>query len=253
MKVLLNNFEKFIKKKFLYNKEKLSLLYLFFNKLKSKFSGINTSYSQGAMDLILQDIFKKKEKWLYIDVGCQHPISNNNTYKLFKKGWHGINIDLDKYNIDIFNYNRPNDYNICDALTDKIEDRDLFFYHEKSPINTLNLNVSKKQISQISHIKKIKTNTLENIFTSSPFCNENIDLLTIDVEGEELSVLKGFNLDLHKPYIIILEFLDLRAKKFELIYNNLDAVLNSEIYIYLISKKYKLINWVNGDLVFIKI
>ena len=32
-------------------------------------------------------------------LAAQHPISNNNTYLLFKKGWNGINIDLDKKNM----------------------------------------------------------------------------------------------------------------------------------------------------------
>ena len=52
--------------------------------------------------------------------------------------------------------------------------------------------------------------------------------------------------------MIIVEFLDLKANKWEIPYNNLDNVLKSEIYNFLIDKKYKLVNWVNGDLVFIQ-
>ena len=62
--------------------------------LKRKFKYKKKSYSFGGVDLLIDYIFKNKNKGFYIDIGCQHPISNNNTYLLFKKGWTGINIDL---------------------------------------------------------------------------------------------------------------------------------------------------------------
>ena len=43
----------------------------------------------------IQQIFKSQNKGIYIDIGCGHPIKNNNTYLLNKKGSSGINIDLD--------------------------------------------------------------------------------------------------------------------------------------------------------------
>ena len=55
------------------------------------------SYSLSNVDLVIERIFKNKKKGIFIDVGCNHPIKyNNNTYLLYKKGWNGINIDLDQ-------------------------------------------------------------------------------------------------------------------------------------------------------------
>ena len=85
---------------FKYLHQKISL---FKRKIKSE----KKSYSFGGCDLIIDYIFKSKNKGFYIDVGCQHPISNNNTYLLYKKGWSGINIDLDKKNINLFDLERP--------------------------------------------------------------------------------------------------------------------------------------------------
>ena len=202
------------------------------------------------MDLILNHIFKNKIDGFYIDVGCQHPIKNNNTYLLFKKGWTGINIDLDNVNIDLFNFFRPKDNNINSAVSNKVEKVKLFYYHQKSPINTLDEKISLKQQAKIEKKIDIQTNTLENILDN--YSIKTIDLLTIDVEGFELKVLKGLNFDKYKPSVIIVEFLDLEANKWEIPYNNLDNVLKSEIYSFLINKNYKLVNWVNGDLVFIQ-
>lgn len=230
------------------NNNPIKYLYFFFNRIVSNLS-FKKSYSQGSMDLILNAIFGNKKNGIYIDVGCQHPIKNSNTYLLFKKGWTGINIDLDKVNIDLFNYNRPKDFNFNIAISDKIEELDLYYFHQKSPINTLDINVSKKHESKIEKIFKIQTNTLTNIINKTSI--QDIDVLSIDVEGFELKVLKGLDFNKFKPKVIITEYLDLTSKKWEIPYNNLDNICNSELYKFIISKDYKLVNWVNGDLVFV--
>ena len=56
------------------------------------------SYSYGGIDALVANIFKGKKFGIYCDVGSSHPIKNNNTYLLHKKGWLGTNIDLDLKN-----------------------------------------------------------------------------------------------------------------------------------------------------------
>ena len=227
-------------------------MFKFFNLLHKKITSSKKYYSFGCIDALVGNIFKDKKNGIYVDVGCSHPIKNNNTYLLHKKGWSGVNIDLDKHNIEIFDYNRPNDINLECAVSDKIEEVDLYFYHVKSPINTLNKSVSDYQAANVNKIIKITTDTLNNVLEKTTYSNKKIDLLTIDVEGNELKVLKGLDLNKFSPFLIVVEFLDLDSKKFEINYNNLNNVLKSELYIYLLSKNYKLVNWVNGDLVFVK-
>ena len=126
---------------------------------------------------------------------------------------------------------------------------DLFFYHHKSPINTLVKEISDKQNSKLNEIKKVKTATLNNILEKTNI--NRIDLLTIDVEGNELKVLKGLNFDKFLPKLIIVEYLDINSQKWEIPYNNIENIMKSEIYNFIISKNYKFVNWVNGDLVFV--
>ena len=125
----------------------------------------------------------------------------------------------------------------------------MFYYHQKSPINTLDKNVSNKHNAKIEKIIKIKTNTLTNIINITDI--KKIDVLSIDVEGFELKVLNGLDFTKYEPKVIIVEFLDLNATKWEIPYNNFENVINSQIYKFLISKNYKFVNWVNGDLVFL--
>jgi len=224
-------------------------LYNYIRILKRKYQSKKISYSLSSVDLIVDYIFKYKNDGLYIDVGCQHPISNNNTYILYKKGWNGINIDLDKKNIDLFNISRPDDTNINIAVSDKSGNVNLFYYHDGSPINTINSQNADYQKNKFKQIKLIKSETLNKILANINF-NKKVDYLNIDVEGHELNVLKGFNILKYRPSIISIEYLDYEMKQLELKNNNLENIINSNIYKYLIQNEYFFVNWVHGDLIF---
>ena len=161
----------------------------FFNLCHKIIFSKKSYYSFSGVDVIIENIFRKNNSGFYIDVGCQHPIKNNNTYHLYKKGWQGINIDLDIDNINLFNAARPKDLNINVAVSNQIGEADLYFYHKKSPINTIDKKTSDYQKAQVSNIKKVKTDTLNNIINNSKYYNKKFNLLSIDVEGHELQVL----------------------------------------------------------------
>tara|TARA_A100000164_G_scaffold373235_1_gene403959 strand:- start:74 stop:820 length:747 start_codon:yes stop_codon:yes gene_type:complete len=238
--------EEQLKRKYLYSKRKNlpKLLYFFFQLFKSKFKS-KKLYSNWGIDLLVKDILKKKKRGIYIDVGCHHPLINNNTNMLYKNGWKGINIDLDFNSIDMFNYFRPKDDNILSALSNKKGQANLYFFHNRAAKNT----ISKSRGTGARSIKKIEVNTLDNIIKNSKFKIKDIDFLSIDVEGNELNVLKGLNFKKYRPKIISIEFIKPNIKEFY--QHNIKDIEKSNIYKFMISKKYKLINWVHDDLVFI--
>jgi len=227
-------------------------IFLKLNLIHKKILSKKNYFSFSGVDILIENIFRNQKNGFYIDVGCQHPIKNNNTYLLHKRGWSGINIDLDKDNIDLFNVSRISDDNINIAASNRINEVDLFFFHKKSPINTIDKRTSQFQKAKISSIKKIKTNTLNNIIKSSKYSNKKIDLLSIDVEGHELPVLEGLDFNKYRPNVIVVEYLDLNVSKLEIKNLNIENVINSEIYKFLTLKKYILVNSIYSDLIFIK-
>jgi hypothetical protein len=110
----------------------IKYLYYLFYRTKI-FLPLNT-YSTFGEDLILEKYLKKKNGF-YVDIGCYHPYHGNNTYLLHKKGWTGINIDLNPYSIELFNFSRPNDINLNFAVS--LSSKKIKFYYRKE-INMLN-------------------------------------------------------------------------------------------------------------------
>jgi hypothetical protein len=211
------------------------------------------SYSISSVDLIIDRLFRNINKGIYIDVGCNHPIKYNNTYLLHKKGWRGINIDLDKTSINEFNLMRRNDHNVQEIVGSiDGEEKEIYYYHERSTINTLSKELVKKRVIKPREVIKKKSISINTIIENSPFKGEKINFMSIDIENYEYEALKYFNFKKYDIDIIVAEFTDLNQVKLETYNQSLTYILNTDLYKLLEKNSYKLINWVNSDLVFSK-
>jgi len=190
-------------------------IYLFYNlyirNLKYYFK---KSYSQFNEDIFLKEYFKNKKNGFFIDIGCHHPFKANNTFLLYKLGWSGINIDLNKISIDLFNLARPRDINICTAISDKgglIE----YYLPNNNPLSseiTINKNFSK--ILKDHHGNEYQTlttksTTWQTIEEQYNFLLKSVDILKIDIEGSDLKVLKTIDLKKLDPKLLMIEASDL--------------------------------------------
>ena len=53
---------------------------------------------------MLADQLFKKKRWFFYRCRMSPTFLNNNTFRLYKRGWTGINIDLDYNTIEMFNF-----------------------------------------------------------------------------------------------------------------------------------------------------
>ena len=166
--------------------------------------------SQFGEDKKIIKLFKDKKNGIYLDLGCFHPIRQNNTYLFHKLGWKGINIDLNPLTIKLFNTARPDDINICAAVSNRSGYKNLFFDHDLSSLNTINKNHTKflKKAFGIRNLKKkrVKTYTLNNILKDNNI--NKIDFMNMDIEGNELEVLKTLNLKKLNIKVICIEIVN---------------------------------------------
>ncbi len=192
---------------------------LYYNKYSKK------SFSLSSVDLIIERIFSNFKDGIYLDIGCNHPIKYNNTYLLFKKGWKGINVDLDKDSIKQFNLMRKDDHNVNTLITSKDnEEKDLYFYHSRSAINTISKDLAEKRENKPKKIKKLKGISINTLIERSPFQNKKINLLSIDIENYEYEALKEFKFDKYNIDVIVSEVTDVDISKLELFNNSLEKL-----------------------------
>ncbi|MDA9684790.1 FkbM family methyltransferase [Candidatus Pelagibacter bacterium] len=204
--------------------------------LKNKHFLNRKSYAMDGEDLAIDLFNKKRDKGFYVDIGAHHPIQRNNTHLLFKKGWGGINIDINQFSIELFNFLRPNDLNLQIAVSDK-EGEVSFFYQKKfSQLNTTDKGVAKENFQGNFQEKKVKCKTIQNILDNSKYKNKKIDFLNIDIEGAEMKVLNTLNFEIYDPSLICIEILgyrDLNSEQRE------KEIKNNEIYKFLVNQGYK--------------
>ncbi len=124
---------------------------------------------------------------------------------------------------------RGRDRVILAAVSDAEEWMEIFSDKSYSTNTTIKKNQDGTNEQSIGHIK---TQTLTNILKEHNF-QKKFELLSVDVEGVDLQVLKGLDLKYYQPQIICIEN-----------WNSKDgvlAILNSEIHQYLNDQHYELV------------
>ena len=206
------------------------LLYYLFYRPKIFFPKKN--YSMFGEDKFINNYFRKKSKGFYIDVGCYHPLEGNNTQLLYKKGWSGINLDINHFSIELFKFFRKRDININSGVSNKKNRLIMYFRKEINMLNTLDENIAKIHFKNGYNKKYVQVNSL-NFFISKYFKKlEKIDFINIDVEGLELNVLKSLNFTIYKPQLVCVEI------------HNYKKLKSNSVYNFLVKKGYQVV-WKN--------
>lgn len=168
-----------------------------------------THYGQFGEDIVISNLLAEARigpESIYIDCGAHNPVHISNTLLLHKQGWSGINVDLSEEKIRRFVELRPQDFNVCAALSDSHKDVRVARY-EKSVTNRILSGSDVKSLCNESplEIGEVRSQTLEEIYRRSPFFGRPVGLLNVDCEGHDLEVLKGANLSELRPWLVVVE------------------------------------------------
>lgn len=208
----------------------VKLIKSLFIKFFPSFYWSNIIYSQEGEDMVIDRYFSHKSTGFYVDVGCHHPFRFSNTYRFYKRGWRGICIDPLPECIGMFKKYRPNDVYINKAVGLSKRNLDYYMYNEPA-LNTFDLKVVERlknsEMYKIIEVKKIDVEPLRDILLTVNHI-DNIDFMSIDVEGLDYEVLQSFNWNLYRPKLMIVECLG----------NNGVNFTESPVYSFLVEKGY---------------
>lgn len=209
-------------------------------------SYLNLSFSQEGEDLILSRLFGDKQNGFYIDIGAHHPYRFSNTYKFYLKGWTGINIDPLPGSMKLFNIIRPNDINLEFAILDKKDEELLYYVFDEPALNTFDSEAAKQLNTntkyKIQEAIKVEIHRLDEIIEKYLPINQQIDFISIDVEGLDFSVIKSNDWQKYRPQYIICESIS----------KTLEDDLNGELTLFMKSNGYTLHSKTVNSLIYIK-
>jgi FkbM family methyltransferase len=166
-------------------------------------------YSQEGEDIILDRILPRDKVGFFVDIGAHDPLRFSNTYALYRKGWRGINVDATPGSMEAFKRLRPEDINIECAVS-SVDNPMMFHIFKEGALNTFDASLAQKYVDSgwaLDRTVEIRPRTLSSILDEHLPAGKHIDLLSIDVEGEEMGVLRSNNWHSYVPDLIILEVL----------------------------------------------
>ncbi len=165
-----------------------------------------------AENILIRDYFENKENGCFVEVGANDPTNHGSQswHLETNLNWSGILVEPIPELAEKCRKTRPNaktyecvcvNENVPKSLTlfipcDKYSNDEI---HCRSAIGK---NIDGSKFTQHKEIK-VRARTLDSILKEESV--GNLDLLSIDVEGAELDVLRGTNLNKYKPKLILLE------------------------------------------------
>lgn len=162
------------------------------------------SYAQNYEDVTLYRALKGVTKGVYIDVGANDPVNDSVTCAFYQRGWRGINIEPSPHWHARLQADRPEDINLQIALGDA-EGNALLHDIPGTGMGTLVAGIAQAHQARGLSVQTLPVQTR----TLSAVCEAHgvgeVHFLKIDVEGAEASVLRGFDLQRWRPWVVVVE------------------------------------------------
>ena len=159
-----------------------------------------TSYSQFGEDLILWEHFGRKRDGFFVEAGANHPTICSQSWLFEQNGWRGILVEPIAAKYELIQRERPGS-RVVHAALGAPDQRGKARFNVASQDSLSGFTVNEGV--QVGHIEEVDVRTLDDVLAEAG--HPRLDLVSIDVEGFEFQVLRGFDLRKHQPAILLVE------------------------------------------------
>lgn len=161
------------------------------------------SYAIGGEDLALRKLLKHhlSEKRTYVDIGCFTPAAASNTYQFYCLGWSGLCVDANAELAPSWLDIRPRDKFVAAAVSDT---------EGTTRLNLSPKNAGTHRIADLEPLPdqvpgpEIEKRRLDKLF-SEHIGDTPVHLMSMDIEGSEMSALRSNDWSRWRPLWIIIE------------------------------------------------
>ena len=179
----------------------------------------------------------------YVDVGANDPVLNSNTHWFYERGWNGINVDALPAFKAYFDSERERDVNIHAAVSD--EEKDVVFYAwpDQPVFSTVSPELARERSEKLGKPEEVRLRTrrLETILAQHLPAGQQIDFLSVDVEGHDLAVLRSNDWVRYRPELVVVESDERRV----------EGVMGSDMTVFMAEHDYRVGYWIQPSVIFV--
>ena len=158
-----------------------------------------------SQDQIVWEFFSRRDTGFFVEVGANHPQEGSQTWLLEQKGWRGVLVEPQERLFKQLCQARPRSqvFRAACSAPDKTGFADLHIPADAlNGFATLERNVDDFEI-RYERTERVALATLDALLARAGA--PKVDFLSIDTEGTELDVLRGFDVRQHRPGLILIE------------------------------------------------
>lgn len=172
--------------------------------------GGQVSYSQFGEDRCIDQLIGWRDRGFYVDVGCNEPRRDSVTYGLYQRGWRGLAIDGNGAFAPLWSRVRPGDRFIEAIVSDSDAPVEFVRFDESRLSSVSGGHVeawSQRGAAVVARETRVPQ-TLRSLLEAH-LCPDRFELLSVDVEGHDLEVLRSHDFARHRPRLVLAEIHDL--------------------------------------------
>ncbi|MDE6670852.1 MAG: FkbM family methyltransferase [Ruminococcus sp.] len=186
------------------------------NNMRNSLENINMTFSQSGEDSIIKYIFNTLGRKIgtYLDLGANHAFYLSNTYNFYAQGARGVLVEANPELARELIEKRPEDIVINKCLAEKSGEKLDFYIMNGDGLSTTDYQSALNFIKENPALAITKKITIDSVtineIIQEYFPETAPDIMNIDIEGMELSILKMTNFETFRPLVIICEMIEYR-------------------------------------------
>ena len=164
-----------------------------------------TSHAQNFEDVMLWRALKHIDRGCYVDVGAQHPVIDSVSKAFYEQGWRGIHIEPVPQYAELLRRDRPDETVLQVALSDTEGTLELNVIPGTGLSTAVDAYAQRHQEERMFERQQVSVPAMTLKTALQPLAGKQVHWLKIDVEGFETQVLKGWDSQALRPWVMVVE------------------------------------------------